>query len=207
MARFDLTDFEGSVTQSLLPNKPRGVPRVGRPARAQRYLLSGAPWADIPELRSAYDLRQPLQPLAEGGSVGPASGRCIAGLRWRGLKLVRSLRVQRGFLLVRPHRWCRRRRLHLAHGQLHDGVDIVLCSEVDHLVGPETADKLVVLLPRCRAHPCPNRLRKLDRYCADALGTAVNENGLADGESGTVTKAPDRSSNEGEACGRHDVRG
>jgi transposase len=28
MARFDLTDFEWSVMQPLLPNKPRGVPRV-----------------------------------------------------------------------------------------------------------------------------------------------------------------------------------
>ena len=28
MARFDLTDFEWSVTQPSLPNKPRGVPRV-----------------------------------------------------------------------------------------------------------------------------------------------------------------------------------
>ncbi len=28
MARFDLSDFEWSVIQPLLPNKPRGVPRV-----------------------------------------------------------------------------------------------------------------------------------------------------------------------------------
>jgi transposase len=28
MARFDLTDFEWSVIQPLLPNKPRGVARV-----------------------------------------------------------------------------------------------------------------------------------------------------------------------------------
>ncbi len=28
MARFDLTDFEWSVIQPLLPNKPRGVPGV-----------------------------------------------------------------------------------------------------------------------------------------------------------------------------------
>ncbi len=52
MARFDLTDFEWSVIQPLLPNKPRGVPRVD-----DRRVLSGifwrlrtgAPWADIPE--------------------------------------------------------------------------------------------------------------------------------------------------------------
>jgi transposase len=28
MARFDLTDFEWSVIEPVLPNKPRGVPRV-----------------------------------------------------------------------------------------------------------------------------------------------------------------------------------
>ena len=44
MARFDLTDFEWSVIQPLLPNKPRGVPRVD-----DRRLRTGAPWADIPE--------------------------------------------------------------------------------------------------------------------------------------------------------------
>lgn len=32
MARFDLTDFEWSVIQPVLPNKPRGVPRVDNQA-------------------------------------------------------------------------------------------------------------------------------------------------------------------------------
>ena len=51
MARFDLTDFEWSVIQPLLPQKSRGVPRVD----ARRVLngifwrlRTGAPWADIP---------------------------------------------------------------------------------------------------------------------------------------------------------------
>jgi len=51
MARFDLTDFERSVIEPLLPNKPCGVPRID-----DRRVLSsiiwrlrtGAPWADIP---------------------------------------------------------------------------------------------------------------------------------------------------------------
>ena len=50
-ARFDLTDFEWSVIEPLLPNKPRGVPRVDN-----RRVLNGifwrlrkdAPLADIP---------------------------------------------------------------------------------------------------------------------------------------------------------------
>jgi transposase len=39
MARFDLSDFEWSVIQPLLPNKPRGVPRVD-----DRRVLNGIFW-------------------------------------------------------------------------------------------------------------------------------------------------------------------
>ncbi|MGI9508500.1 MAG: IS5 family transposase, partial [Geminicoccaceae bacterium] len=52
MARHDLTDFEWSIIEPLLPNKSRGVPRVD-----DRRVLNGifwrfrtgSPWADIPE--------------------------------------------------------------------------------------------------------------------------------------------------------------
>ena len=52
MARFDLTDFEWSVIQPVLPNKPRGVPRVDDRRVLNGIfwrLRTGAPWADIPE--------------------------------------------------------------------------------------------------------------------------------------------------------------
>ncbi len=52
MARFDLTDFEWSVIQPLLPNKPRGVKRVDDRRVLNGIfwrLRTGAPWADIPE--------------------------------------------------------------------------------------------------------------------------------------------------------------
>src|ERR1700709_727084 len=53
MARFDLTDFEWSVIEPLLPTDVRGVARVD-----DRRVLNGifwrlrpgAPWGDIPEL-------------------------------------------------------------------------------------------------------------------------------------------------------------
>ncbi len=51
MARFDLTDFEWSVIEPLLPNKPRGVPRVNDRRVLNGIfwrLRTGAPWADIP---------------------------------------------------------------------------------------------------------------------------------------------------------------
>src|SRR5690606_11668008 len=51
MARFDLTDFEWSVIQPLLPTKVRGVPRVDNRRVLNGIfwrLRTGAPWADIP---------------------------------------------------------------------------------------------------------------------------------------------------------------
>ena len=52
MARFDLTDFEWSVIQPLLPNKPRGAAHVDDRRVLNGIfwrLRTGAPWADIPE--------------------------------------------------------------------------------------------------------------------------------------------------------------
>ncbi len=50
--RYDLSDFEWSVIQPLLPNKPRGVKRVDdrRVLNGIFWVLrSGAPWRDLPE--------------------------------------------------------------------------------------------------------------------------------------------------------------
>ena len=50
--RYELTDYEWSVIERLLPNKPRGVPRVVDrrvPNGIYRRLRIGSPWADIPE--------------------------------------------------------------------------------------------------------------------------------------------------------------
>ena len=50
--RYDLTDFEWRVIEPLLPNKPRGVPRVDdrRVLNGIFWVLrSGAPWRDLPE--------------------------------------------------------------------------------------------------------------------------------------------------------------
>jgi len=50
--RYELSDFEWSIIEPLLPNKPRGVARVDdRRVLNGIYwrLRTGSPWADIPE--------------------------------------------------------------------------------------------------------------------------------------------------------------
>ena len=57
MARFDLSDAEWAVIMPLLPNKPRGVPRVDdrRVLNGIFYALrTGAPWRDLPERYGPY---------------------------------------------------------------------------------------------------------------------------------------------------------
>ena len=57
MTPYDLTDFEWSVIQPLLPNKPRGVPRVDdrRVLNGIFWVLrTGAPWRALPETYGPY---------------------------------------------------------------------------------------------------------------------------------------------------------
>ena len=57
MGRYDLTDFEWSIIQPLLPNKPRGVPRVDdrRVLNGIFWVLrTGAPWRDLPQYYGPY---------------------------------------------------------------------------------------------------------------------------------------------------------
>ncbi len=57
MARYDLTEFEWRSIAPLLPNKPRGVPRVDdqRVLNVIFWVLrSGSPWRDVPERYGPY---------------------------------------------------------------------------------------------------------------------------------------------------------
>ncbi len=50
--RYELTDHEWSIIEPLLPNKPRGVPRVDDHRVLNGILWrfrTGSPWAEVPE--------------------------------------------------------------------------------------------------------------------------------------------------------------
>jgi transposase len=82
-----LTDFEWRVIEPLLPNKPRGVPRVD-----DRRLLNGifwvlrtdSLWRVLPTaVRPAYDLLQPLRAVVQGRCLGSGADGRDRGLRRR----------------------------------------------------------------------------------------------------------------------------
>ena len=66
--RYELSDYEWCVINSMLPNKPRGIPRVDdrRVLNGIFWVLrSGAPWRDLPE------------------TYGPRTTCCNRFVRWR----------------------------------------------------------------------------------------------------------------------------
>jgi transposase len=55
--RHELADHEWGATKPMLPDKPRGVPRVNDRRVLNgifRVLRSGAPWRDLPEAFGPY---------------------------------------------------------------------------------------------------------------------------------------------------------
>ena len=71
--RYELTDREWAAISPMLPNKPRGVPRVNdrRVLNGIFWVLrSGAPWRDLPQ--EFGPIR--LVIIASFGGVGPAYG-------------------------------------------------------------------------------------------------------------------------------------
>ena len=93
IVRYELSDYEWSVIKPMLPNKPRGVPRVDDcRVLSGIFLVSrlGAPWRDLAEhygpqmkgLATAHDARKRLcwqivamMPTGSGSSSG-SKARC-----------------------------------------------------------------------------------------------------------------------------------
>jgi transposase len=76
--RYELSDYEWTAINPMLPNKPRGVRRVNdrRVLNGIFWVLrSGAPWRDLPETygprTTCYNR---LRSLAAGWRLGPDHG-------------------------------------------------------------------------------------------------------------------------------------
>ena len=66
--RYELNNYEWSVMRPMLPNKPRGIPRVD-----DRHVLNGIFWvlrSGAPLARSAGELRSPYDLLLIASSAG-----------------------------------------------------------------------------------------------------------------------------------------
>jgi Putative transposase of IS4/5 family (DUF4096) len=73
--RYELADYEWTTIKPMLPNKPRGVPRVNdrRVLNGIFWILrSGAPWRDLPE-PLAHTPRATTASLGGGGLVSGAA--------------------------------------------------------------------------------------------------------------------------------------
>jgi len=72
--RYELTDDEWVAIKLMLPNKPRGVPRVNDRRVLNWHLLGFAIWGAMArsagQLRSVHDLLQSVRSLATSGRVG-----------------------------------------------------------------------------------------------------------------------------------------
>jgi transposase len=79
--RYELTDEEWVAIKPMLPNRPRGVPRVNdrRVLNGIFWILrSGAPWRDLPQSFGPYTTcynRLSLRSLASGWRVEPPHRR------------------------------------------------------------------------------------------------------------------------------------
>ena len=72
MKRYDLTDFEWSVIEPLLPNKPRGVPRVD-----DRRVLNGTMWV-LRSGETCWNATGPTPPATTASIAGARTGSGIA---------------------------------------------------------------------------------------------------------------------------------
>jgi hypothetical protein len=64
--RYELTSYEWATAKPILPNKPRGVPRVNDRRVLNgifRVLQSGAPWRDLPDNSCQSALRARLEAM------------------------------------------------------------------------------------------------------------------------------------------------
>jgi len=74
--RYELSDYEWDVINPMLPNKPRGIPRVDdrRVINGIFWVLrSGAPWRDLPETYGPARLATTASFVGGGRASGTGS--------------------------------------------------------------------------------------------------------------------------------------
>jgi hypothetical protein len=72
--RYELHDHEWAAIKPMLPNKPRGVPRVNDRRVLNGIFLGSTIWRTVArpagQLRSVHDLLQSLRSLTTSGRLG-----------------------------------------------------------------------------------------------------------------------------------------
>lgn len=85
MSRFDLSESDWRIIQPLLPNKPRGAPRVDdRRVMNEIFFVvrTGSPWRDLPERYGPYTtVYTRFNRWRQAGGVGSTYGRDYSRLR------------------------------------------------------------------------------------------------------------------------------
>jgi hypothetical protein len=76
--RYELTDHQWAAIKPMLPNEPRGVPRVNDRRAPERHLLGPTVRRTVArsaaELRSLHHLLQPLRSLTSSSRLEPDHG-------------------------------------------------------------------------------------------------------------------------------------
>jgi len=183
MSRYDLTDFEWRVIEPLLPNKPRGVPRVDdrRVLNGIFWVLrSGAPWRDLPDRygprttcynrfvrwrkAGVWDRMMDAITAAHDGDIQMIDSTSVrvhqqAATAKRGIEIIVSV-APRGGLTTKIHAVVDAQglpiRLGLTAGQTHDGQ---VADELLNHLGPH----MIVLADKA--------------YDADRIRTLIEEQG------------------------------
>lgn len=82
--RYELTDGEWVIIEPLLPNKPRGTPRVDDRRVLNGILGVSAPARHgrrYPSAMDVHGLLTSVRPLAQSRGVGPAARRSLRRFR------------------------------------------------------------------------------------------------------------------------------
>ena len=165
MSRYDLPDSEWRVIAPLLPNKPRGVPRVDdrRVLNGIFWVLrSGAPWRDLPE---RYGPRTPCYNRFVRWRTAGAWDRLMDAITaaYDGdIRMIDSISI-------RPHQQPRRQK---GGGRDHclarsrGGLTTKIHAVVDRQGLP-----LRLGLTAGQAHDAPAALTLLDRLASSCLAT------------------------------------